>query len=79
MNETLTFCSKYLKGVETRFNISERNLDLTEYSGRDKLSVFSSIGRPIGKVSTVRLGEKHRKVVEWYILNNCEEVQPYLA
>ena len=29
-------------------------------------------------VSTVWLEEKQRRVIEWYILNNCEEVQPYL-
>ena len=78
MNEALIFCSKYLKSVETKFNISERNPDLSEDLGRAQLSVFKSIGRPIEKVSIVRLEEKQRRVAKWYILNNCEEVQSYL-
>ena len=28
VNKALTFCFKYLKGVETRFNRPERNLEL---------------------------------------------------
>ena len=78
VNEALTFCSKYLKGVETRFNRPERNLSLNEDSERINLPIFKLIGRPIGKVSTIILEEKQRRVAEWYILNNCEEVQPFL-
>ena len=78
VNEALTFCSKYLKGVETKSNRLEGNPDLSEDLGRAQLSVFKSIGRLIGKASTVRLEEKQRNVAEWYILNNCEEVQLYL-
>ena len=53
VNEVLTFCSKYLKGVETKFNRPERNPNLNEDLGRAKLSIFKSIGRPIGKDLTV--------------------------
>ena len=49
VNEALTFCSKYLKGVETKFNRPERNPNLNEDLERAKLSIFKSIGRPIGK------------------------------
>ena len=58
VNETLNFCSKYLKGVETRFNRPERNLDLNEDSERINLLVFKLIGRPIVKVLTARLKQK---------------------
>ena len=78
VKETLTFCSKYLKGVETKFNRPERNSNLTEDSGRTQLLVFKSIGRPIGKASIVRLEEKQRRVAGWYILNNYEKMQHYL-
>ena len=44
VNKVLTFCSKYLKGVKTKFNRPERNPDLTEDLGRAQLSVFKSIG-----------------------------------
>ena len=78
VNKALTFCSKYLKGVETKFNRPERNLDLNEDLGRAKFFIFKSIVRPIRKASTIRLDEKKRRVAEWYILNNCEDLQPYL-
>ena len=78
MNKAMNFCSKYLKGVETKFNRPERNPDLIEDSGRAQLSIFKSIDRSIRKASNVLLEEKQRRVAEWYILNNCEEVQPYL-
>ena len=58
VNEALTFCSKYLKDVETKFNRLERNPDLTKDSEKTQLSVFKLIGRPIGKASIVRLEEK---------------------
>ena len=45
VNKALTFCSKYLKGVETKFNRPERNPDLNEDLGRAKFFVFKSIGR----------------------------------
>ena len=57
VNKALTFCSTYLKGVEIRFNRPERNLDLIDDSERAQLSVFKSVGRPIGKGSVVQLEE----------------------
>ena len=78
VNKALTFYSKHLKGMETKFNRPKRNLDLTEDLGRTQLSVLKFIGQPIRKASLVRLEEKHRRVTELYILNNFEEVQPYL-
>ena len=75
VNETLTFCSKYLKGAETKFNILKKNPNLTEDSGRAQLLVYKLIGRSIGKALTVRLEEKHLKVAKQYILNNCEELK----
>ena len=77
VTEALTFCSKYLKDVETKFNRPERNQDLSECVEEAQLSVFKSIGRTLGKASTLQLDEKPKRIAEWYILNNCEEVQPY--
>ena len=40
MNESLTFCSQYLLGIETKFNRSDRNVDdLNDQS--NEFSVFS--------------------------------------
>ena len=40
VNESLTFCSQYLLGIETKFNRSDRNVDdLNDQS--NEFSVFS--------------------------------------
>ena len=58
VNEALTFCFKYLKGVETKFNRPKRNPNLTDDSKRAQLLVFKSIGRPIEKGLIVQLKKK---------------------
>ncbi|KAM6544118.1 hypothetical protein CsatB_008565 [Cannabis sativa] len=76
MDEALTFCSMYLKGVETRFNRPDRNVDVVP--SLSKLSVFRSQGRLIGKKQLRPLGEEEKKTAEWYVLNNCAEIAPYI-
>uniref|UniRef100_A0A803PLT5 DUF4218 domain-containing protein n=1 Tax=Cannabis sativa TaxID=3483 RepID=A0A803PLT5_CANSA len=76
MDEALTFCSKYLKGVETRFNRPDRNVDVVP--SLSKLSVFRSQGRLIGKKQLRPLAEEEKKTAEWYVLNNCAEIAPYV-
>ena len=78
VDEALTFCSMYLKGVQTKFNRPERNQDVTASGDGIQLSVFKSRARPIGKQNFVQLDEKLRTTAIWYILNNCPEIQKYL-
>ena len=78
VDEALTFCSMYLKGVQTKFNRPERNQDVTATGDGTQLSVFKSRARPIGKQNFVQLDEKLRTTAIWYILNNCPEIQKYL-
>ncbi|XP_062085691.1 uncharacterized protein LOC133791790 [Humulus lupulus] len=76
VDEALTFCSMYFKGVETRFNRPDRNVDAIP--SLKKLSVFQSQGRPIGKKTLTTLDDELKKTAEWYILNNCIEILPYI-
>ncbi|XP_062074039.1 uncharacterized protein LOC133778190 [Humulus lupulus] len=76
VDEALTFCSMYFKGVETRFNRPDRNVDAIP--SPKKLSMFQSQGRPIGKKTLTTLDDELKKTVEWYILNNCIEILPYI-
>ncbi|CAN1335193.1 hypothetical protein LINPERPRIM_LOCUS36664, partial [Linum perenne] len=50
--ECLTFCSRYLKGVETRLNRTSRNEDDHTYDdgvvNEEVGSIFRKLGRPIG-------------------------------
>jgi len=47
-DEGLTFCSRYLNRVETRFNRAERNEEGVERQ-QHGLSVFMAMGKPLGK------------------------------
>jgi len=46
--ECLTFCSRYLSGIETKFNQPSRNDD-NEEGNNESLSIFSKTGRGMGK------------------------------
>ncbi|CAN1181773.1 hypothetical protein LINPERHAP2_LOCUS35603 [Linum perenne] len=75
VDECLTFCSMYLDGIETQFNAPERNFD-TEIC--DELSIFSSKVRLLGASDYVQPTSNELNQMHWYILSNCEEVQPYM-
>ncbi|XP_023742686.2 uncharacterized protein LOC111890839 [Lactuca sativa] len=44
----------------------------------EKLSIFSHVGRPYGKLKSRRLSDKEFNVLHSYILFNEEKVQPYV-
>ncbi|XP_062112440.1 uncharacterized protein LOC133823592 [Humulus lupulus] len=75
-DEALTFCSMYFKGVETKFNCLDRNVDIV-YVPRH-LSVFQSQCRPLSKGLQVSLDEKTRNIAEWFILENSSEIEVYM-
>lgn len=77
-NECMTFCSMYLQGIETRFNREERNFDGGQEKQPTKLHVFSQNVRPLGASKIVSLNLKDHKKARYYVLNNTEEVLPYL-
>ena len=55
INEPLTFCSMYLRGVKTRFIRQERNWVDDDTNKGEKLFVFDSRSRPIGKMTLIVL------------------------
>ncbi|XP_038976111.1 uncharacterized protein LOC120107031 [Phoenix dactylifera] len=63
--ECLTFCSRYLEGVETVFNRPQRNCDIIENADVYK---FSSGGRVLGKVESVVLDQKSLAQAHRYVL-----------
>ncbi|KAI3789054.1 hypothetical protein L2E82_01841 [Cichorium intybus] len=79
IEEALTFCSHYLRGVDSRLDKRGRNDDETFNDVRDcKLDIFKLNGRGIGKRETYRLSSILMKKAQWFILSNCSEVEPYL-
>jgi hypothetical protein len=77
LRECLAFCKNYLNGVEMTLHIKERYNDEEEESTAT-LSVFSHKVRPIGGVKYVNLPYLDHELAHWYVLNNCEEIQPYI-
>ena len=78
-DECITFCSRYLHGVETIFNRPERNEDRGEHSSKPHiLSIFPTSGRPLGKAKVKELEDKLWNAATLYVLHNCNEAEPYV-
>ena len=71
--ECLTFCSRYLEDVETRFNQMGRNDD-GGCTSIVKLPIFSKQGRPFGKVVTEVLDHETLVKAHQYVLFNCDAI-----
>ena len=76
VNESLTFCSVYLRDIKTWFNRPEWNFDLDSHVDK-QLNIFSTCWRPLGKGRMVQLDYKTVKQAHWYLINNCPEVQSF--
>ncbi|KAF5446854.1 hypothetical protein F2P56_032452 [Juglans regia] len=76
--ECLTFCSTYLHDIETTFNREERNVDVGQDHQEGSLFVFSQKVRLMGSSSSKRLDDPLFAKAEWYVLNNCPEIEQYL-
>ena len=77
--ECMNFCSMYFEGIETRFNRTERNYDgdpLVEQA--EGLSIFAQTARGLGAARRDELNLEDLARVQSYVLNNCEEVYPYI-
>lgn len=76
VDEAVTFLSRYLHGIETRFNRVERNWDVL--STKHEMELFNNKVRTFGASKFGKLGDDG-DVVQWYIINNFEdELDVYL-
>ncbi|CAH9105405.1 unnamed protein product [Cuscuta europaea] len=64
----------YLRGVETRFNREDRNSDI---ASEDSLLIFSQRCRPFGATTYVELSQDELNATQWFVFQNCEELEPY--
>ncbi|XP_035845327.1 uncharacterized protein LOC118491566 [Helianthus annuus] len=74
--EALTFCSMYLKDVQTKFNRPDRNDDVVVE--KRKLWVFESKCRYVGVRKEKYLSFIEKSKMEWFVLKNCAEVREYM-
>ncbi|CAN1129078.1 hypothetical protein LINPERHAP2_LOCUS5025 [Linum perenne] len=80
--ECLTFCSRYLKGVDTRLNRTPRNEDNNTYGvdfgNQEVHPFFQQSGRSIGKGELVVMDNESLAKAHQYVLANCPLVMtPY--
>jgi uncharacterized protein DUF4218 len=76
LEETITFCSRYLEGVETVFNRQRRNDD--DNDAYSSSYWFNSCGRTIGQVKVITLPNKSKVQIHRYVLTQFQElIQPF--
>jgi len=75
--ECLTICSRYFgDDVETRHNQEGRNRERVGMRKGD-ISIFNHGVEVLGAPTITYLERDYEKMV-WFVLNNCEEVEPYI-
>ncbi|XP_056698013.1 uncharacterized protein [Spinacia oleracea] len=72
LEETIRFCSRYLEGVKTIFNIPTR-MDDEISNSNDYL--FNTGGRVVGKEVTIRLDDKSLKQAHRYVLLHSDAIK----
>ncbi|CAN6581586.1 unnamed protein product [Malus baccata var. baccata] len=77
VDECLSFCSMYLRDVESRRTRRGRNEDGIGRGVSGGLSIFDSKGCYMGSGETVELDLNVLDQCHKYILNNCDEVSPF--
>ncbi|XP_071714749.1 uncharacterized protein [Rutidosis leptorrhynchoides] len=74
-DEALTYASRYLHNVQTRFNKPDKNADAPipcrEYY------VFQSVCTPISKCVEKLVDRTHQTKIDWFVLNNSSEIDNY--
>jgi len=75
--DTLTFCSRYIEDVDTRFNQDAHGTSGDE-PVEDDISVFMHGVKLMGGSSVDRASDEDLEKLVWYVLNNCDEVYPYV-
>ncbi|XP_029130026.1 uncharacterized protein LOC114916771 [Cajanus cajan] len=80
VEETSTFASYYYPSeIDTRRTRMPRNVDVDEGSmSTPCFSVFNYPGKASGKSTKYFLDQLDLKATHLYVLQNCEEVEPYL-
>ncbi|KAA0036733.1 uncharacterized protein E6C27_scaffold20G00050 [Cucumis melo var. makuwa] len=70
-----TFCSRYIRGIETRFTRDERNDDtIVENKVIDDFEIFKQKVQSLGASSVRAILEEEKQLFHRYILNNADEI-----
>jgi hypothetical protein len=76
VDECVSYCSRYLTNIETRFNKEDRNNDGKRVTSPNELSIFSTAAKGFG-ASKLNLYDSEYDQMAWCVLDNCREVDKY--
>ena len=77
--ECLTFCSRYLEGIETRFNQLGRVEDKPTNNESSQVSTFfTETGKSVGSTSYFNLTHIEKLQAHRYVLMNSKLVDPFV-
>jgi len=76
--ESLTFCSRYLDGIETIFNRIRRVDDEPDTMASSVSGLFPPVGKPVGGFTYFSLSTKENLQAHRHVLTNCAQVNPFL-
>jgi hypothetical protein len=74
-SDTLTFCSRYMEDVDTKFNQDDDSG--TELPLPDDIYVFKHGGTLVGANRTEYIEDVVMNKLIWYVLHNAEEADEY--
>ena len=78
VQEAITLCSQYLRGVQSKFSIRKRDDDLLKDKRNYSLEVFRPVGHPVGKNEYHYLSRHLLDKAKWFVLNNCPDGESYI-
>ena len=78
VEESLTFCSKYLDGIEIVFNRLHRVDDEPNNVSCNGSTLFPPIGKPVGSFTYFTLSTKEKLQAHRHVLTNCPIVDPFI-
>jgi len=76
-SDTLTFCSRYMEDVDTRFNRNVGSVGDGPLVGDTSVFMHGVTLVGANRVHYIDDDAVMAKLV-WYVLNNCDEVEPYV-
>ena len=76
-SETLAFWERFMDDVKTRYN-RDNNMS-HDGPAPGETSIFMHGVKPIGQIRVKDIKDKSKiNKLAWYVLNNCDEVGPYV-
>jgi len=76
--EALTFCSRYVDGIETVFNRLRRVNDEPHIVPSNISTLFPQVGKPASSFAYFTLSAKEKLQAHRHVLTNCTIVDPFL-